>query len=121
MNLLKQLIGGLRIKASFKHGLNLESWLDVPSILKSELGNVEGFIQYGIRLPIRPGTEPLHRCKVGSKEKVEGQDPQYWFLGKEESVKIQILAIKYEDKSELVIEAYSSDKFFDATIYKGKS
>jgi len=73
-------------------------------------------------LPIRPGTEPLYRCKVGSKEKVEGQDPQYWFLGEDESIKIRILGKRYESEQELGIKAYSSDKFFDAKIYrKGSS
>jgi len=68
----------------------LEDWINVPVIIKTTQGSAEGMIKYGVRLPMRPGTTPLHECELDSREKVEGQKPGYWFVNDEKALKIKL-------------------------------
>ncbi len=99
------------------YNADLSEWVNLPLILKCKHGPVMGFIAYGVRLPIRPGNEPLHRCDVGSTEEIEGQIPSYWYLSDDEDVKIKIIGVVSQSEDTLEIRAHSQN-YFDASIMK---
>lgn len=88
----------------------LEDWLNVPSIMETEYGRVEGTVKYGIRLPIKPGDIPLKECKPESKEKVKGETAKYWFVNDNQTIKVRLITKKQEG-DKLVGLAYDTVHF----------
>jgi hypothetical protein len=70
----------------------LESWINVPSVMETRYGTIEGAVKYGVRLPMRPGITPLHDCEPKSNEKIEGETPGYWFINNDETTKVKLIA-----------------------------
>ena len=65
----------------------LEKWIGVPSKLVADIKWLSvdactrtGVIQYGIRIPNAGGMEPLKEVELGSKEKVDREKADYWFV-----------------------------------------
>lgn len=92
----------------------MDNWLNNPLIMQTKHGNLEGTIKYGVRLPIRPATTPLRECELGSKEKIEGEKPAYWFVNDDKAIKVRLLTKKVEEH---VISGLGEDiKIFRYTI-----
>jgi hypothetical protein len=68
----------------------IEDWIGKAVVLGS-VHSVEGTIKYGVKLPIRPGTAPLHECDLGSREKIEGVRPHYYFVSPDQSIKVRLI------------------------------
>jgi hypothetical protein len=83
----------------------LEKWLgecleieeDKKKILKVCNQKVTGTIQYGIRIPCAGGMEPLKIVDLNSKEKFNGEKPDYWFVGYEPGYKVKLATAKVKD------------------------
>jgi len=65
----------------------LEKWIGVPLKLFAEIKGLcplestrVGEIQYGIRIPNAGGMTPLKIVGLDSKEKVDREKPDYWFV-----------------------------------------
>ncbi len=78
-------------------GNRLEAWLNVPAIMKTREGNLEGTLKYGIREPIKPSTTPLVECEVGSKEEIGEEQADYWFVNDDQSIKVRLVTYRIGD------------------------
>ena len=68
----------------------------------SPIATLPRMIKYGVRLPIRSGMTPLTECEVGSKKKIEGESPAYWFVNYDQSVKVKLITKSINDKKEII-------------------
>jgi len=89
----------------------LEEWLDVPAIMETCHGNIEGTLKYGIKLPLKPGTTPLKECKIASTESIGAH---YWFVNENQSIKIRL--IRYETHDDKITGVGSDGVSFNYTI-----
>lgn len=95
----------------------LEEWINIPSVMETRHGTVEGTIKYGIRLPIKPATTPLMECELGSRDKVSGEKAKYYFVNDEEALKIRLITKSVSDNA---ITGLAYDNTFFRYIIKKK-
>ena len=88
----------------------LEEWINTPLIMDTRYGRLDGEIKYGIRFPLRPATNPLVECELGSKDKIEGEKARYWFVNDERGLKIRLVTQRVV-KSNLKGVAYDCGLF----------
>jgi len=92
----------------------LEKWIGTPAVLKTKSnGSVNGIIKYGIRIPCAGGMTSLKVVELGSKEKVNREHADYWFVNNDESVKVRLLTARTKDSE---VEGYG----LDVSIFKYK-
>lgn len=77
----------------------MKKWLGENVILESRLGISYGKILYGVRKPMTSHLNPLIECEHGSKERVEGEKPRYYFISDEHKwLKIPLLIYSVNDE-----------------------
>lgn len=94
----------------------LESWVDIPSVMRTKYGDFEGKLKYGIRIPIKPSTTPLIECEIGSSERIDGERARYWFVNSDQTVKVKLIAQLVTDN--LINGLGYDSKYFVYTIRK---
>lgn len=98
----------------------MENWLERQVNLTSPLGNRKGKIHYGIRKPIAPAINPLITVQHGSRTKVEGQRPQYWFVadpeGEYHGLKVRLSYIHSVNEKEIRAIARDGGHIFTTII-----
>jgi len=96
----------------------LEKWLGIPSELTAYVKGLKpqsttGNIKYGIRIPCASGMTPLKEVELGSKERVNRERPDYWFVNGEQSIKVRLFTARVRDNE---ITGYG----IDSGIFKYK-
>ena len=92
----------------------LEKWMEIPAKLKTKSnGSVVGKVKYGIRIPCAGGMTPLKEVELGSKEKVNREGADYWFVNDTQYVKVRLLTARTTDSE---ITGYG----LDVSIFKYK-
>ncbi len=95
----------------------LVEWLDKPATLRCGYGQVGGSLQYGIRVPINPGTTPLQRCNPSKPEKIGRENSSYWFVSPNHDIKVRTPQERMITVTPQLIEGVGHDgKDFDLTI-----
>ncbi len=73
----------------------LEKWIGTPAVLETKSnGSVNGIIKYGIRIPCAGGMTPLKIVELDSKEKINRERADYWFVNNDESIKVRLLTAR---------------------------
>lgn len=109
----------------------IKEWINIPAVLTAKSVTFDknlkpadesfrGVIQYGVRLPIRSATTPLVTCETGSRERIEGEKPAYWFVSFifGETIKIKLLTAHIDKKEGIVYGRGYDTNFFKYIIKK---
>ena len=75
----------------------LENWLNVPAIMRIRKDEFVGILKYGVRIPMKSSTTPLQEYEVGSRERVYGVKPGYWFVSEDESIKVRLITAREKE------------------------
>jgi hypothetical protein len=95
----------------------MREWINVPSFLETSLAQpVEGKMLYGIRRPIRSSTTPLIECEIGTRERIEGQKPGYWFVSENQDVKVRLPIIYSVNDNNVKAIGYDTGRLFLAIV-----
>lgn len=96
----------------------MEEWLGGNVTLNSKHGSSKGRIAYGARMPMASQLIPFIECEHGSREKIEGERPSYYFVSEQhEGLKI-LLVIYAVDRERIKVIARSAGSIFGATLVK---
>lgn len=99
----------------------IRAWIGVPARLEAKLFPATkytgGKVLYGVREPIAPATDPFYECEIGSKKKVFGCDPAYWFVSDQhKGLKVHLKKIRLVDNETIFAKARDAGETFNVTI-----
>lgn len=93
-------------------------WLGRNVNLESKFGNSHGKVLYGVRKPMASQLTPLIECEHGSREKIESEKPNYYFVSDEHTgLKIPLIVYSVNNDRIRAI-ARSAGSIFWATLVK---
>lgn len=92
----------------------MQSWIDVPAILevKSLNEKVNGQVQYGVRIPMKPAQTPLVNCKLSSTDRIYGEKPGYWFINNDLAIKVKLYTKKVNNEKGTITGIGRDTSFF---------
>jgi hypothetical protein len=77
----------------------LNKWSNIPLVMRTRYGTIEGQVKYGTRKPISPATTPLSEHEKNSRETL---NTGYWFVEKDDpSIKIRLLSPRLVTKKSI--------------------
>ena len=94
----------------------MAAWVGERAILESRYGNDYGRILYGVRMPIVSQLNPLAECPHGSKKKIQGETPNYYFVSdKHEGLKTR-LSIWFVNNEKILAIGRGAGRVFFGTV-----
>ena len=91
----------------------MKKWVGEKVALESRLGNSCGRVLYGVRVPMVSQLNTLRECKHGSKEKIEGERPGYYFVSEEhEGLKIPLVIYSINSERIMAIGRSAGNIFY---------